>query len=510
MVNMPAPPPFGLPKLSFSPYRDAHRLLDWLEDGANRWSGVVVAALLLHIALFFALLPETVVPDRMEEPEALSVEIITIAPEPEVEAPPIEDVGEEVVVPVAPPAPRPSPTPPPPPQPEPEPAPPPPPPPPEPEPLPEPEPFVPPPPPPEILVQEVPTPEPEPLPLPVPELLPEPVPPPLPEPLPPEPLPPPPEPLPPEPEYLPDDIMLPTREDLLPSEPEPEPIAEPLPPVPEVLPDSIVLPTPEELLPPEPEPAPVVVPEPELEVLPDDIVLPSRDDLLPPAEEPAPAEPEVITTAPTILASPDAPTTQEEADRAVSEEEAAPLSDLITGRRPSGAPAIGLPPANQGGTRRGSPGAGGWQLAAPSTQSPGAGYDGLVLDIDCRRPDRTHEDCPEYVRGPSGRNAAGYEAFTQGRHGGDGNGGGIGGTVSAGSGIGAGGDGIWQAGGGAIGSNSINAGGPSTTVLDDTDFSKEFLNNPIQIGEPSGRVRDLVLDPQEDEDDWALDILKDE
>ena len=521
MVDMPVtpparmtPPPFRRPRFSipptFSPYLDAHGLLDWLEDAANRLSGVVVAALLLHIALFFALLPEAVSPTLPDEPEALTVEIVTldpILPEPVVEEPPAPASPVEDPIPAAPP-------PPPPPQPESEPAPPPPPPQPEPEPepepqpLPEPEPFIPPPPPePQILLREAPTPDPVPLPPP------------------PEPLPV----LPPEPERLPDSIALPTREDLLPPEPEPlpeippEPEPEPLPPEPELLPDSIVLPSREDLLPPEPEPEPVVVPEPVVERLPDDVFLPSREDLqrrdAPPISDPVPesgpdpepAPPETITTAPTILASPDAPSTREEADRAVPEEQAAPLSDLITGRRPPGTPSIGTPPASsppagQGGLRRGNPGAGGWQLAAPATQSPGEGYSGLVLDIRCREADRTHEDCPEYVRGPQGRNAAGYERFTRGRHIGSGNGGGISGTTTR-AGIGARGDSIWSAGGGAIG--SVNNGGPSTTVLDDTDFGKEFLNNPVFEDTPGSRLRDIVLDPEDDdEDDWALDLIE--
>ena len=542
---------------NFSPYLDPDAVLDYLDDVANRWASVVVAALLLHIALFFALSPRFTALERAEEPDAVRVEIVTFEP---VEAPaPAEPVAEPAPPPPPPPArPRPKPTPPPPPpepQPEPEPAPvpPPPPPPPLPPPEPEPEPVAPPPPPPEILVQEAPEPVPDPVPQPSP-----------PEPLPPEPtveiydtpipppellpdLPPPPEPQPvvepvPEPDPLPPEpVAVPTPEPIVP-EPlpelppplvfEPDPVAEPEPvlePVfePEpIVPDPVVEPEPfvPEPVVPDPEPlpeAPVVIAPPE--PLPD---LPPAPVAPAPVEPEPDPEPEIVVTepvilGPTILASPDAPTTQEEADRAVPQEQAAPLSDLITGRptlpaqNPAsrGAPARGLPTspptgpsAGQiaGGTRRASPGAGGWTLSP--VPSAGAGYDGMVLDMRCRELTRSHADCPEYVQGPQGRDAGGFEAFTQGRHGGDGVGGVQRATTSQ-VGRGARGDGIWQAGRGAIGSNSVNAGGPSTTVLDDTDFGKEFLGQPVQGGPPPGRVRDLILDPQDD-DDWELEIIE--
>ena len=77
---------------------------------------------------------------------------------------------------------------------------------------------------------------------------------------------------------------------------------------------------------------------------------------------------------------------------------------------------IGQPPPS-GGTKRGVVNGGDWQVSPDSYgNSPGKGYDGINLDIRCREADRTHEDCPEYVRKFEGRDAEGFESF-QGRAG---------------------------------------------------------------------------------------------
>jgi len=71
-----------------------------------------------------------------------------------------------------------------------------------------------------------------------------------------------------------------------------------------------------------------------------------------------------------------------------------------------------------GGTRRPAPGAGtgGWTLNTGAAQSPGAGYDGLNLDVRCREDDRTHLDCPEYIRRQKGRDAEGFESISAHRN----------------------------------------------------------------------------------------------
>ena len=509
---------------TFHPYLSPDRWIDFLDDVANRYSSVVAVVFAVHALIFLALSQRLDPIERVEEPDALTVEIISLEPAPEPVA------AEEVVIPVAPPppppsvAPRPQPRPaPPPPQAEPEA---------EPAPEPEPEPVIaPPPPPPEILVDDTPPedtdvveplPEPETLPEPLPELLPEPEP--LPDPVPePEPVieifEPLPEPI-TEPEPLPELLSEPVIEIFEP-EPLPEPIPDPVIPEPEPLPEP--LPAIEAPL-PAPEPAPVFTPDP--------IPLPEEPVEVPPAatiidtpEPPAPEPPaDIVTTAPTILASPDAPESQVEIDRAVPQEQAAPLSDLITGGNrinQGNLPPVGLPgrnpdiagPAtgggNQSGTRLASPGAGGWTLS-PQPSSPGGGYDTLLKDIQCREDVRSHADCPEYVRRNRGRDATGFEGFSNARHGG-----GLGvptgtraraGRLSTGD-IGATGEQYWDRG---I-DNALSGIGPSTTVLDDVDFSKEFLGSPVIVPSDQGRIRDLFAEPDAEDDDWTLDlILEDE
>jgi len=502
-------------KESFSPYLDYDWWLEFFDNLAKRYGSVLSLAVALHIALLFAISSNYRLPDFEVEPDPIQIEIIALEPQPEE-----PEAVEAEVIPVAPPPPPPQA------QPRPKPTPPPPPPPPPPEPEPEPEiEIAPPPPPPDILVSEQPPEdvvEPEPIPEPLPEPVIEPLPEPLPEPEPvieiyepipdpvivPEPLPEPiPEPIIPDPEPLPEPII-----------PEPEPLPEPIIPEPEPLPEAPILPDPVVV----PEPAPIVTPEPvpiieePLPITPAPVIVETP--------EPAPEEPpvEIVTTAPTILASPDAPTTQEEADRAVPESQAAPLSDLITGRNnleQGATPPTGLPGRDptiagplsgggnvEGGSRLSNPGAGGWTLTAPT--SPGGGYDGMLEDIRCREEQRTHDDCPEYMRSQSGRDAAGFEDFSTLRHGGTGVSGTrarAGRTISGD--IGSQGDRLWQAGGGVIGSNSINGGGPSTTVLDDTDFGKEFLGTPVLIDEPGVRIRDLFKEEEDEEDDWTLDLV---
>lgn len=537
----------------FSPYHDPDPIADFFEDDAQRGVGTVMVAILVHAGLFLALSSNFIVPDlQPDEPDFVPVQIVSFeAPQPDPEPVPEVEVAPPVVpVPARAPTPRPAPPPLPEPEPEltPEPIP-------DPEPEPEPEPA--PPPPPEILSQPIIEPEPEALP--IPELVPEPEPDPIPDPEPEpilEPLPEPelpepdlvPEPL-SEPDVTPEPIIEPTPvEEPLPvpiidPAPELEPLLEPAPfvtpnpveadpmpgiitpePLPDLLPIEEMIPLPDpDIIEPDlvdPEPAPPLVIEPEPAVLPD------------PEPAPTPVEPEIISQPQTILASPEAPETIIEQRRAVTEEESDPFMDLMRRdralgpsnaadpgqvRRPAGNPLsgptsgggnIGMPPS--GGTQRAAPGAGGWNLAPGSYgNSPGPGYEGINLDIRCREADKSHEDCPEYLRTFQGRDANGFESFDQYRPRGversttpqgfrQGN--------SVGRNIAGGGD-PWSTG---IGSNSINAGGPSSNLLDDgpeVDFSREFLGNPVRVQEDQTRLRDIFADPPEDEDIFKIDEL---
>lgn len=124
----------------------------------------------------------------------------------------------------------------------------------------------------------------------------------------------------------------------------------------------------------------------------------------------------------------------------------------------------------------------------------------------CRDLNKTHEDCPEYVRKNQGRSADGTEGF--GAH------------SIAGSGRGAPRQ-TRQVGGenNQLGYDfsQHNNGGPSTTVLDDADFGRTFRSNPIVVGRPQGDLQgfidsaspfvkpDIVLDPKELEDEKVKD-----
>ena len=112
--------------------------------------------------------------------------------------------------------------------------------------------------------------------------------------------------------------------------------------------------------------------------------------------------PEIIPTAPVVLASPDAPETRAEERRAVPQEQSDPFIDLIKRDRdtpltgggnegPVGS--VANPPGGGTVIGRTNPGTGGWTLA-PQPAGPGKAYEGLNLDIRCREQGRTHADCP--------------------------------------------------------------------------------------------------------------------
>lgn len=504
---------------TFSPYLDLDPVADFFEDLGQRAATVLGTAIGIHLALFFLLQPNFVMPDlKPDEPESIPVQIIAFEDLP-AEAPPPEE--EIVVQPVAP-----TPAPPPPPRPQPTPAPTPPPPPPEPVVEPEPEIAPPPPPPPEILAREEPEPTPEAVPLPT-EIIPPPVPDPIPQPL-------------PEPIieiYEPAPVIQPVPEPL------PEPIIEMFPepvPEPELPPETIIEappppdPQPGEwrpYVPPEPivePPAPEIITEEPLPELPDietlpPIPTPEPEPVItqaPPAPEPIPeADAPIVTTAPTILASPEAPTTAREAEQAVPQSQSNPMNDFLFrgGKRPGSTPSTGIGQPSTGlgtpsggrpvagGTSRANPGASGWTLAPSGNSDLGAGYKGLVLDVRCREAGKSHLDCPEYLRRFQGRNRSGWESVgahsspaivsTSPRAGTAGN-------PAVGS------RDIWGSGPhsrpSALGSNSVNAGGPSTTVLDDADFGREFLGTNLGGGSSGQRMRDLFKEPDEP---WQEEIL---
>ncbi len=500
-----------------------------MDDDAQRFTANAAIVFAVHVGLIFAMSGSFIVPDLKPPPppEAITIEIVTFDPSPEPEPEPAPIIVEPKPTPPPPapvPAPRPQPKPQPKPEPRPEPTPPPPPP--VPEIIPEPKPVItpPPPPPPEILVQPEPelldpiVPEPEPLPEPIPEPLPEPEPiieffDPIPEPAPePDPQPiieffePVPEPvvepepiiefIEPEPEIIPELDPLPIVPDLPPTPGVIE--AEPLPEI--IEPDPL---PPEIILQPEPEP---IAPEP---VTPEPIVV---------EPEPLPL-PDIVPTAPTVLASPDAPETREEEIRSVPQEQSDPFLDLLKKdrnstlndpvvTRPSGGGNQG--PISQGGTAanppgggtrlgRTNPGAGGWTLAP---QAPGAGkaYEGLNLDIRCREAGRTHEDCPEYLQTNKGRDRTGRESF----NGFAGTGSDRGNRISESRTIPSRGSiGL------NIGDNSINSGGPSTSVLDfqDTNFDREFVNKPLGLGAPPKGVLDIFApnEPVKPAENWTFE-----
>lgn len=412
----------------FSPYLDPEPIAEFFDDVGQRSMVTGLLAFGVHVLIFMILQTRLDIPHVPDEPEPIIVEIISFEPqaEPEPKAEPEAEPEPELRPAVPPPAqapvpkPQPKPTPPPLPPQEPEP---------EPEPV-----FV--PPAPEIIKTTEPEPEleapPDPEPLPEPTL-----------------------------ELFDPELVTQTDPELA---PEPllevyEPVAEavkvpdPIEPIaplfePDILePDADPedLPEIDEL--PELAPAPVITEEPLSGVdIPDPEPMP---ELPPPAPAPlfqqdivetpqtqieAQIEPkladtpdiEIAAKPPTILASPEAPTTQAEAEKAIPQEQAiTPLDFILKDRgkpgqagpaspsRPSSPSGGGneATPAFAGSTPRAAPGAQGWQVNGtwPADGLPGG--KGIIRDIDCRGEKRDHEDCPEYIRKNQGRSANGFEAF---------------------------------------------------------------------------------------------------
>ena len=374
-------------------------------------------------------------------------------------------------------------------------------------------------------------PEPIPQPIPEPEPLPEPLPEPEPEPLIEflEPLP---EPIPtPEPEPT-LDLFEPLPE----LEPEPEPVLEFFDPSvvaePEPVPDPIVIepelpPTPgvleaeplPDLLEPEPLPLEIII-EPIPEIIPERVAEPEPQPLpeVQPELDPIP-QPDIIFTAPTVLASPDAPENREEQRRAVPQEQSDPFIDLLKRDRNSSLndPPITPPrgggnegpisqggsasPPPGGGTRLGrtSPGAGGWSLGSQPT-APNKAYEGIILDIRCREEGRTHEDCPEYLRKLRGRDRTGRESFDG--HAGTGTD--RGDRISSSRTIP-----TREQLGLNIGDPSVNSGGPSTNALDfpDQNFDREFLNGRIVTEPPPPGLLGIsgAANSKTPKNDWSLE-----
>ncbi|MCF6221228.1 MAG: hypothetical protein L3J65_08965 [Robiginitomaculum sp.] len=408
----------------FSPYLDDEPIAEFFDDVGQRTMVTGLLAFIVHVLIFMILQSRLDIPHVPEDPEPITVEIISFEPETEPEPSPEPEPEPELRPAVPPPAqapiskpkPKPKPKPTPPPMPDPEPIP-------EPEPEPEPEPvFV--PPAPEIIK----TPDPE------PELQAPPKPGPLPEPT---------------LDLFDPELVTQTDPELA---PEPllevyEPVAEaaqaPEPIAPLFDPDILDLDAEPEDLPeidelPELAPAPVVTKEPLSGV---DVPDPEPAPELPPPPAPAPLfqqdiieapqtqiEPElteipdieVAALPPTILASDKAPISQAEADKAIPQDQATTPLDFILkdrgrpgqpGSKPSGSARGTATPAFSGATPRANPGAQGWQVNGnwPADGLPGG--KGLIRDIDCRSEKRDHEGCPEYIRKNEGRGADGFEAF---------------------------------------------------------------------------------------------------
>ena len=60
---------------------------------------------------------------------------------------------------------------------------------------------------------------------------------------------------------------------------------------------------------------------------------------------------------------------------------------------------------------------------------------------------------------------------------------------------------------GQIGDNSINGGGPSTTILDDIGgFNNEFQSNPVRGVDRNFNSFEVPKEEPKDPNDWVLDL----
>jgi hypothetical protein len=515
----------------FSPYLDPDPIAEFFDDVGQRGMVTGLFAVLIHVLILMVLQTKLDIPHVPEEPEPIIVEIISfepqVEPEPEIELVPElrAAVPPPAQAPVPKPKPRPKPKPkptPPPPESEPEPIP-------EPEPIQEPEPVVIPPAP---KIMKTPEPEPEldapPDLVPVseptldlfdPELITQ-----------------------TDPELTPDpvlDIAEPVTEvavpiapvfeaDILETELEPEDLPE-IDELLELAPAPVITEEPlSGIETPEPEPAPELPPPP-APLFQQDIFEIPETQTDPETELLDIPDIEVAALPPTILASPDAPTTQAEAENSIPQEQAVtPLDFIFKDKGKSGLPNAGTgnlfdpltgnkgnpgrAPVNTGSTPRTSPGANGWQINGtwPSDGLPGG--KGIIRDIDCRGEKRDHEECPEYVRRNTGRGADGFEAF--GPH-----------TPLGTSTVRRRGIPQTKSLDETVNPSFGDPSQPSSTVLDDVNgFSGQYLGDKIGTPSSGNRVRDLFNPPQpapwttqtvlppppedEQEDDDTLIILK--
>lgn len=550
------------PTNGFSPYRDYEPVTEFFEEDPRRGLTALFATLFIHLILYLLIEPILVIPTfediEEKEPEPVYVELVTpeqLNPEPEpvLEEPEPEPVPLELPVPEPEPEPEPEPI-------VPEPV--------IPEPIIEPEPVI--QPEPEIIPEPVIEPEPvfEPPP-PEPEILPEPVFQPEPEPTPEEPVivPPPPEIIANQEPALPEfetvaperpgfeDLEAPQIDTVTPTpefEAPPRPVFEGAerpdfeftgPARPDFGPVEIDITDPNRPRPDfEAAPAPVFAPaerpnigrvagpgRPDLEIT-TDITLPQRPTVIferPPAPQVSRDTPPVetidggpiSTNQPSVLASDEQAQTAEELASAVPEEQVDTGLTNNLGNPPSGGapiysggatpPGGGTPPGSRPGA---APGTDGWTYTGIGEEGEGWGEQ-IVLDMRCREAGRTHEDCPEYLRTWQGRGADGYEGF--GAHS----------TVgvpsqNSGSSAGGGSNNSYAIGGGndifsgsGIGDNSINNGGPSTTIFDDTNVHSDFGRLPPEGSAPRVRdlitnqpppdydINDILINPPEDEED---------
>lgn len=558
----------------FSPYRDYEPVNEFLEESPRRGAAALAITLLVHFFIYLALSPILVIPTfeepEEEDPEPVYVELVSpedLLPELEPEIIGVETDVENELDPVVIDVPLPEPealpepiVPEPLPEPLPEPI--------IPEPIPEPLPL------PEPIPEPLPEPVFEPIPEPMPEVIPEPVPEPVAED--PVLVPPPPEIIINQEPSLPEfEAVAPDRPDFDPIDPEinpattqpdfeapPAPVFEAAerpdfdfsePAKPDFDPIEIDVTNttrPDFEAPPTPVFAPAERPaignsigpgRPDLAIS-TDIDLPPRPRIVfeaPPQSRPNPRDaPPVatlpdrpITTAPpSVLASDEQAQTVEELASAVPESQVDNgLTDSfgrsIGNGGGAGAPIYSGGNVPQGGsTSAGStiggppPGTDGWTASGIGEEGEGWG-DQIVVDMRCREEHRTHEDCPDYAPQWQGRGADGYESYqahstanvpTQP------SGGISGGTAHNPYAIGGGTDiyGTSRFGNrGAIGDNSNNGGGPSTTVFDDTNIHSDYgrtqpegtgrgLLDVIQGGAPSDYdPNDILIQPPDEEEE---------